>query len=328
MEHILAIPVSAALISLSALFSGLTLGLLSLDVHDLKRQADLGDKGAQRIYNIRKKGNLLLTTLLLGNVTVNTTLSVFLGSLVSGIIAGFAATGLIFLLGEIIPQAVVSRHAIWFGSRTTWIVRIFIFVFYPVAFPIAYALDKALGEELPTIYTKHELMRIISEHEDSDESTIDQDEERIIHGALQFSHTHVREVMTLKEKVVMFDEHKRLTQDFFETVQESGFSRYPVYSGNTSNIVGILYAKGLLTEDENVSIIETEEAFEKTFLSARPGEYLDTVLARMLKEKQHMCIVMSKQKEFLGVITLEDIIEEIIQHEIEDEEDAEDTLLA
>lgn len=86
------------LITLSALFSGLTLGLLSLDVYELERKKDLGDRLSARVYQVRRRGNLLLTTLLLGNVLVNTVLSIFLGSLVSGIIATVFATTLIFYL--------------------------------------------------------------------------------------------------------------------------------------------------------------------------------------------------------------------------------------
>lgn len=314
--------VSALLIALSALFSGLTLGLLSLDIHALKRQANLGNKEAEMIYPIRKRGNLLLTTLLLGNVATNTTLSIFLDSTASGVIAGIMATTFIFLFGEIIPQAVISRHAMWFGARTAPIVRILIFIGYPVTFPIAYCLDRFLGEELPTIYSKKELMEIISEHEDSPESTIDQDEERIVHGALQFSHRSVADVMTPLAQVVMFPDTQKLSPTFFEEVNAHGYSRYPVFHLDRSRIVGMLYTKDLIIEDENVSIKDAKEAYEEdSLLFSRPHDLLDTMLARMLRSKKHLSIVRDQSGACVGVITLEDIIEEIIQYEIEDEDD-------
>jgi metal transporter CNNM len=316
--------ISMALITLSALFSGLTLGLLSLDAQTLKRRAELKDPQAVAIYPIRKKGNLLLTTLLLGNVVVNTTLAIFLGSIVSGVVAVIIATTLIFLLGEIIPQAVISRHALWFGAKTAPFVRVVMFFFYPIAYPIAYALDRALGAEMPTVYSKHEIMQIVSEHEDSEHSPIDEDEERIIHGALRFSHLRVREVMTEIDDIVMFDENQRLTEEFFEEITDKGFSRYPVYSGKRSNIVGILFTKELLTEDDEISIHETEEAFEEDYLTARGGEHLDTLLAKMLKQKMHIAVVKSNNDDCIGIITLEDIIEEIIQQEIVDEDDVDE----
>lgn len=316
--------ISFLLIGLSALFSGLTLGLLSLDTQTLKRRAELGDKNAARIYPFRQKGNQLLTTLLLGNVAVNTVLSVYLGSIASGVVAAVVATSLIFLFGEIIPQAFFSRHALRYGAKAIPFVNLVMLITWPIAYPIGRILDWLLGHEIPTIYSKHELMQIISEHEDSEYSPIDADEERIVHGALRFSHMKVREVMTPLEEVVMFDEHQRLTHDFFELVTDEGYSRYPVFSGNRTNVVGILYTRDLLTEDDNIAIKDTDEAFDREFLKVKTGTFLDSVLTRMLKQKQHLAIVYNQKDLCVGVISLEDIIEEIIQVEIEDEADDED----
>jgi len=105
------------LVLFSALFSGLTLGFFSLNKDDLERKAELGDKQAKKVYKIRKNGNLLLCTLLIGNVAVNSTLSIFLGSLASGFMAGLIATALIVVFGEIIPQAAFSRYALTLGAQ-------------------------------------------------------------------------------------------------------------------------------------------------------------------------------------------------------------------
>lgn len=316
--------ISLVLVILSGLFSGLTLGLLSLDTQSLARRAKHGDENAAVIHPVRQNGNLLLTTLLLGNVAVNTTLSIFLGSIASGLVAGITATALIVVFGEIIPQAVISRYALWFGAKTIWFTKAVIILAYPIAWPISKVLDHFLGSELPTTYSKSEIMEIISEHEDSEYSPIDADEERIVHGALQFSHMVVREVMTPSEKVVSYDENQKLTDKFFNEVQDSGFSRLPIYSGNKSNIVGILYVKDLIIEDEDISIAKTEEAFEKKFMTVRGRDQLDTVLSKMLKTRQHIAIVRDSAKQYIGVISLEDIIEEIIQQEIVDEDDDEE----
>lgn len=313
--------IALALVVLSALFSGLTLGLFSLDTHTLRRRANLGDADAIKLYPIRQKGNQLLTTLLFGNVAVNTILSVYLGSIASGVAASIMATTLIFLFGEIIPQAVMSRHAMYFGPKLAPLVQILLLVCAPIAYPIGKLLDRVLGEEIPMVHSKQELMQIVSEHEDSDHSTIDADEERIIHGALQFSHRRVDEVMTPLEQVVMFPATQRLDHAFFEQVTEEGFSRYPIYDEDRSRIVGLLFARDLLTEDEHITIRETEEAFDEQVLRVRPHELLDVVLGRMLKQKRHLAIVERPAGTALGIITLEDIIEEIIQFEIEDEDD-------
>lgn len=276
------------------------------------------------VYPLRVRGNLLLTTLILGNVIVNTILSVYLGSLTSGLFASILATTLIFLFGEIGPQALFSRHALAFGSRFAPLTRVLIIIMYPIAYPVSYTLDKLLGHAMPTMYSHSELMQIVTEHEDSEHSAIDEDEARIVHGALQFSHRRVREVMTPIDQVIMFDENQKLNDSFFTEVGDAGYSRFPIYSGNKTNVVGILFAKDLLTEDEDIAIKQTEEAFETNIMRLKAGTNLDIVLAAMLKRKQHLAIVEKTSGEAIGVLTLEDIIEEIIQTEIEDEDDAED----
>jgi metal transporter CNNM len=317
---------SIILIAFSAMFSGLTLGYFSLNLNSLERRAKLGNKEAIAVYPIRKRGNLLLTTLLLGNVAVNTALSIYMGSLFSGVVAGFTATALIFVFGEILPQAAFSRHAMWVGSTFAPVMRVLIFVMLPITYPIAWLLDRLLGEEMATLYSKKEIMEIVSELEESEHSDLDADEERIVHGALQFSHTTVREVMTPSERVISYDINQRINQEFIDEITDSDFSRYPIYSGNKENIVGILYSKDLLAEEDDIAIHQTVDAFDEDFLKVRQNENLDVVLGRMLKQKKHMGIVLSRNNQFMGVVTLEDIIEEIIQFEIEDEgdDDAED----
>jgi metal transporter CNNM len=320
MEYLLAI----LLVTASAGFSGLTLAYFSLNVGTLRRRAKLGDKEALVVYPIRQRGNQLLTTLLLGNVAVNTILSIYLGSIASGITASIIATTLIFLFGEIIPQAAFSRHALYVGKVFAPLIKVLLFIFSPLTYPIAKILDWFLGEEMPTLYSRHELMEIVSELEDSSQSVIDADEERIVHGALMFSHTTVREVMTPSEKVISFDENQRLTRDFILTLGNHGYSRYPIYSGNPENVVAILYVKDLLSESPDTQLKHMDDAIETNILKVRPNTTLDQVLGQMLKRRQHLAVVTNKKHAFLGVISLEDIIEEIIQQEINDEDDEDD----
>lgn len=310
--------ITILLLVLSATFSGLTLGLMGLDLHTLKRKARLGNKRAARIVPVREHGNHLLTTLLLGNVLVNSVLAIFLGSMASGLVATLMATTLIFLLGEIIPQAVISRHAILFGSYAAPAVHFLMRISWPITYPIGAMLDKVLGEELPTVYTKRELMEIVSEHGSSKESSVDTDEERIVRGALQFSQKKVLDAMTPASEVLAFQESDILDDDFRMKITDEGFSRYPVFANEDKSVVGILYTKDvLITEDhETVGSI-----CEHKHLSVRPEDNLDKVLAHMLKRRLHMAIVKDELNTFLGVITLEDIIEEVIQQEILDEDD-------
>lgn len=140
------------LLSLSALFSGLTLGLLSLDKMGLQIIIGGGDpvlaKYARAIIPVRERGNQLLCTLLLGNVAVNSLLSILMADMTSGLVGFFSSTILIVMFGEIVPQASCSRHALLVGYYTLYVTKFFIAILSFAAYPLAFVLDKVLGEDL------------------------------------------------------------------------------------------------------------------------------------------------------------------------------------
>ena len=308
-----------ALVLLSGLFSGLTLGLLSLDKNELERKISLGNKEAKKVYDVRKRGNLLLSTLLLGNVAVNSTLAIFLGNIASGLMAGLVATGLILIFGEIIPQATFARHALKLTAKMAWLVKIFILIMLPITWPIAWALDKALGDEMPSIYSKKELIKIVQEHEDSKESDIDFDEERIIKGALSFSEKTVEDVMTPRTVVYALALDANLDGNLLNKIKREGFTRIPVYKETIDDVVGILYTKDLINIKLNIKIKDVYK--KQNILFVKKEEKLDVLLNMFIKSKVHLAFVKDEYHGLEGVIALEDVIEEILNQEIVDETD-------
>lgn len=313
-----------ALVIFSAIFSGLTLGFFSLNKDDLKRKADLGNKDAIKVYKIRKDGNLLLCTLLIGNVAVNSSISIFLSSLASGIVAGLMATTLIVLFGEIGPQAVFSRYALKLGAKFSWLVLIFEYILYPLCKPIAMVLDKLLGSELPTIYSKKELVKIIEQHEDMPESKIDEDEERIMKGALSFSDKIAKDIMTPRTEMVSLKYNKKLTKKNVSELSMTGHSRIPVYKKNHDDIVGILYVKDLIDTDLHGKL--TGDIARDSVIFVDPERPLDDLLNDFKRTRNHLFIVLSEYGVVEGLVTIEDVIEEIIGDEIVDEFDRYDDL--
>lgn len=310
--------ITIILVSFSGLFSGLTLGLLSLDKAELKRKISLGDKKAEKVYAVRKHGNLLLCTLLLGNVAVNSTLAIFLGSIASGFIGGVIATGLIVIFGEIVPQASISRYALAVGAQTAWIVKVFIYILFPVCFPIAWILDKALGDEMSTIYSKKELMKIVEEHEGSQQSSVDADEKRIISGALSFSDKTAEQVMTPRTVVYALSLEQVLSQSVLNTIKNKGFTRIPVYEDSIDNVVGLIFAKDLIGLPAHKTV---SDIYRKKFQIINKDMRLDDLLNVFIQTKTHLAVVRDEFGGTSGVITLEDVIEEVLSTEIVDEDD-------
>jgi len=307
------------LLTLSGLFSGLTLGLMSLNPFDLKRKVKLKYPFAKKIYPLRKRGNLLLCTLLLGNVGVNSVLAVFLGSITSGVIAAIVATGLIVIIGEILPQAVFSRYAMILGARASWLVYLFLIILYPVTKPLSMILDKSLGGELPTIFSKKEFRYILEEHKSYEKSDLAKHEFKILEGGLVFSEKVVKDVMTPKSNVFSIEQNTILNKENLKKIHASGHSRIPVYSKTMDKIVGRLYVKDLIIiKPESKKLVKS--IMRKNVYYVDVTDNLDKVFALFKNRRVHLMVVIDEFKNILGIITLEDVLEEIVG-EIIDEHD-------
>lgn len=307
------------LLGLSALFSGMNLGLMSLDPHELERKIALGDSRASKIYPIRRRGNLLLVTLLMGNVAVISTLSIYLESWTHGMIAALVTTLLVTIFGEIIPQALFSRFALLLGAKLHWLVNFFIIILWPICAPLAWVLDSILGDELPTVYSKKELLKIIEEHRQSHRSEVDTDEQRIIKGALTFSEKKVHDVMTPRSVLVAIESHQQLTKNTIKQLVEEGQSRIPVFDKRLDNIVGILYLRDLINRD--LMSKTAEDLCDKQVYYIHRDDNLDSALNQFIKTHHHLFVVVNDFSEVDGVLSIEDVLETIIRREIVDEFD-------
>ncbi len=305
-----------ALISASGMFSGLTIGLMGLSIDEVQRSADLDDRDAIRVLPIVKEANLLLVTLLLGNTAVNATLSIFLGGVVGeGVMAGVISTALILVFGEVLPAAILTRHALFVGARVAGIVRVLMFVFYPFAGPIAYILDRTLGTELPDLLNRRELRHVIETHHKAEDSDIDALDRNLILGALSLQEISIESIMTPKEKVHTIGFKDELNEAKIMELKKSGYTRFPVLQDD--RIVGVLNIKRLLGLGDELGSVEDFTAGHK-FVHVNADAKADDMLQRMIKGKVHMATVVG-QSEWIGIVTMEDILEEIVGHEISDE---------
>ncbi|KAI8486224.1 Metal transporter cnnm2 [Branchiostoma belcheri] len=321
------------LLSLSGLFSGLNLGLMALDPTELKIVQNVGNEKereyARKIAPLRVHGNLLLCTLLLGNVLVNNTLTILLDDLSSGLIAVIGATAGIVIFGEIVPQSVCSRHGLAVGARTIWITKFFMFLTLPVAYPISKVLDWVLGQEIGTVYSREKLLELMKMQHQFQE--IEKHEINIISGALELRQKTVTDIMTPSEQCFMLDIEAILDFETMSEIMKQGFTRIPVYEGERDNITALLFVKDLAFVDpDDCTPLKTIIKFYNHQLT---WTFADTTLDVMLEEfrkgHSHMAFVQRVNSEgegdpfyeMIGVVTLEDVIEEIIKAEIVDETD-------
>ena len=282
------------LLLLSGLFSGLTLGLMSLDMVSLEILAEGGDEEekeyAKKIIPVRAKGNLLLCTLLLGNTMVNALIAILMADLTDGLVGLAVSTLSIVVCGEIVPQAACSRHGLYIGANTVWIVKIFIVLMYIIAWPISLALDYVLGRDIGQVFSANELNKLIRIHVENpdaqEESGLNKDDGNLLTGALEYKDKIVRDVMTELDKVFMVESSTRLTFQVLMDIYKSGFTRIPVYEIDRQNIVGMLFTKDLILIDPDD---EVEIAAVISFHGNREGGFVrgvadDTSLDKVFRE--------------------------------------------
>jgi len=313
--------ITIILIGISAFFSGANLGLMTLDPYDLSRKVKLGDQAAAKVYSVRRHGNQLLVTLLLGNVAVNAILAVYLGSLTTGLVAVLLSTALITIFAEILPQALFIKYSMSIGVRVAGLVKVIMWVLSPICVPIAWLLNRFLGDDLPTVYSKEELVKIMEEHTRHVDSDVEVDEERIVRGALTFGDRTVSELMTPWSVVKTVSVDQEIDRGVIKELLASGFSRFPVLSAQDQpEVVGILYLRDLAdpaSAGQRVAKLEHKPA---TFI--RADKPADNALQAFIKLKRHLFVVTNADAELVGVITIEDVLEAVLGQEIVGEFDA------
>jgi metal transporter CNNM len=310
------------LVGISAMYSGLNVALMALNVSELKRQASLGNKKARRVYPIRKNTHLALTSILIGNVGAAAATALFLGeSAGNGFVAGAISTLLLVVFGELLPQALFIRNALTICSFLSPILKLTIFVTYPIAKPLQLLLDAMLGDHSDQhLHTRHELGLIISEHLGEDESELDEDEVEIIRGALQLSEKQVTDIMTPIESVYWLDLEDVIDGEKIDEIKAAHWSRIPVFDRKRTKCYGVVHVKNLvdIDFDENPIPVKSMKLYQTKQVGSRTA--LDTMFRHFIGARSHL-IPVEKKKRIVGIVTIEDLIEEIIGHEIIDESD-------
>ncbi len=319
MEAVGTIFIAALLLFLSAAFSGLNIGLMMVRPEELERKARQGDEVAKKVYKYRKNGNYLLICVLLGNVAVISILTLVLDNIAGGVIAGVTTTLLVTMFGEILPQSIFSRRGYPLTRHFFWLLDFMFVILWPLAYPVSKLLDHWVGDELPALYTHEELTHMIEDHAKHSGSKIDHDESRIISGALQYSHKTAGDIATPLVDLTAVELDDEVDASMVSMIKREGHSRLPVKSKD-GEYVGILYAKDLLGRDLPVPV---SHAYRDKLHEIPADARLDTALSRFIQTRSHLFLVTDEDEQPIGVLTLEDVIEEIIKREIEDEFDEE-----
>ncbi|OBT97693.1 hypothetical protein VE01_05004 [Pseudogymnoascus verrucosus] len=314
-------------------FAGLTIALMGQDGIYLQVISTSGEgkeqKHAQRVFKLLKRGkHWVLVTLLLANVIVNETLPIILDrSLGGGWPAVLGSTALIVIFGEVIPQSICVRYGLQIGSVMAPFVLVLMYLLAPIAWPTAKLLDYLLGEDHGTVYKKSGLKTLVTLHKtlgSTPGDRLNQDEVTIISAVLDLKDKAVGDIMTPMGDVFTMSVDTVLDEETMDAILSAGYSRIPIYEpGNENNFIGMLLVKMLITYDPE-DCKKVGEFALATLPETSPETSCLDIVNFFQEGKSHMVLVSEYPGEdhgAIGVVTLEDVIEELIGEEIIDESD-------
>lgn len=307
-----------ALIILSALFSATETAYTSLSFFQLKTLENRRSRSGRLAFRLSQNREQLLTTALIGNNVVNLSASALVTTIAlkyfSSPAVGYATgvlTLIILIFGEIVPKQLALAHN----------VRIAIFMAYPMKglmtllFPLVWLLrilasgvTRFFGTKEEPIITTEGMMHVVDAAEDV--GLVDQYESDLMQRAIHFSSTIVRTIMTHRTEVFTLSSDLTI-EEAFPMIVKSGFSRIPIYHENQENIVGVLLLRDVLRAQQKHVVNKTLASVSRKPIYVIEQMHLDDLFYLFKKDKLQQAIVVDEYGGFSGVVTMEDVAEQL-----------------
>jgi CBS domain containing-hemolysin-like protein len=311
------------LIFLSSFFAAAEMSFVSLEKIDILKEIEKEDKKSKTIEKLYNKPNETVSAIVVSNNLVNISASILAGVISTnyfgdvGIgIATAVMTFLVVVFGESIPKAYgINNHRFFLLSvRYINFIR---FIFYPAAFGLSIVSNSfilLLGKEKreKAVVTEDEIKSMLKIG--VKEGSIKKDERQMVEEIFDFDETKAIEIYTPFHKIIGINEDETI-QDLKKLVVKTGHSRFPVFN-HRKEIIGIVHLKDGLLKDKTTQV----SSIMKSVLKITPNMKVDNVLRKMQKKKTHMAVLEHKKGKSLGLVTMEDLIEEIFG-DIKDEHD-------
>jgi len=319
-------------LGLSAFFSGAEIAFFSITDSKLRSLAGEGRKRAQMALHLRGNPQRLLSTILIGNNFSNI-LAASLATLIAirllGLEAVAVATGLltfiVLLFGEIVPKTLCAKHAESAVQFLAYPIYWLETLFYPILYfiePLILKLTGGRGLTVPFV-TEEELKIMLDAGGKA--GILETDEVKMIKNVFQFNDITAEDVMTPRIYTFSLDGNLLLKEAQDQLIQ-SKYSRIPIYDGNLDNIVGILYRNQALVELAQDHSEQTLRQIAKPALFIPAVKPADDLLKQFQREKRHIAIVVNEFGGVMGLVTAEDLLEEVVG-EILDEADITEELI-
>jgi putative hemolysin len=315
------------LLIFSGVFSGSETALVSLSLARVEGLVKEQRRGARALYQLKKNPSRMLTTILIGNNIVNIAASVmatviatrWFGHSGPGIAVG-ALTILILVFGEITPKSLATRYA----ERISLFIAPPMFAFMRLIYPLVWVFDhftawvhRLTGQQGDPIVTEMELIGMLGHGER--EGTIDRAEREIIERVFAFNDLKVRDVMTPHSEIFSLDGSQSVA-DALPRVSDGSYSRIPLYDKQPDNLYKVLYLRDLLAAMASGRSEARIDEIAHTPVFVSQYQTIAELFVQFLHKKRHLAIVVDEFGVVRGIVTLEDLLEELVG-EIYDESD-------
>jgi putative hemolysin len=330
------------LVTLSAFFSGTEVALFGLRRVDRERMRSSGRRSDALVLNMLSRPRRLIATVLIGNESINISMSAVMAATVEHLFAGMSETGLaltatalalplLLFLGEIGPKTIAFKTPMpWarFAARPIWLFGVVVTPIRLVVTAVAAIIIRPLGgrgqRQTPRDLSEAEFKALVDAG--SAEGEVDARERRLIHQVFAFGDKTVAEAMVPRQRVfaLSYDlPFARLTQE----IASRGFSRVPIYQKSLDNVRGVLHAKDLLIESARVGASRRLSDLLHEPLFVPQTTPLERMFRLFKQKKMHMALVVNEYGKLAGLVTMEDLLEQLFG-EIRDEREQQKTRAA
>ncbi len=307
------------LVAMSAYFSATETAFSTINLTRLKTLADKGNRHAELVITLSENYDKLLSTILVGNNIVNITLSsvstvFFIGLISDGNVAAtvstVVATVIVLIFGEISPKSLAKEAPETFAMFSAPILRVLIILLTPVNFVFSAwkrLLSKIFKIKGDRSVTSDELITFIDSVEEG--GTLDSDESELLRSAVEFNDREAADILTPRVDIVGVEEDS--SNEFIAQVfTDTGYSRLPVYRDSLDNIVGIVHQKDFYDGPRVTS--KPLSTIMKSPVYVTPGMKIHDILKLLQRTKSHVSVVTDEFGGTLGIVTMEDILEELV----------------
>ncbi|MHC3436713.1 hemolysin family protein [Natrialbaceae archaeon A-gly3] len=312
------------LIALSGFFSSSEIAMFSLPKHRVEGMVEEEVPGASLVKELKDDPHRLLVTILVGNNIVNIAmssiatalLSIYFGGLIGVILATFGITAIVLLFGESAPKSYAVENTESWAVRIAKPLKGTEYLLYPLIVLFDYLtrqVNKLTGStsaiETPYV-TRDEIQEMLESGER--EGVIEEEEHEMLQRIFRFNNTIVKEVMTPRLDITAVPKDAPI-DEAIETCIQSGHARVPVYEGSLDNVQGIVHIRDLVRDlnyGENDDL-ELEDLIQPT-LHVPESKNVDELLTEMRENRMHMVIVIDEFGTTEGIVTMEDVVEEIV----------------